>query len=254
MSNHALENAANALRNARCAMAFTGAGISVESGIPPFRGPGGVWSIYDPEKFEKGYFKRHPDEVWPLLKTIFFDAFGKAQPNPAHLALAMLEGAGKLAGIVTQNIDSLHQAAGSTVVHEYHGSTRRMQCMKCRTFFDTQSISLEKLPPACPACGGLLKPDFVFFGEGISSDVHRAATSLAKQADVCLIVGTGGQVMPAGRIPYIVKNRGGILIEINLYDTDYSYKTSDYYLQGKAGDMMPRLAQRVLRQAPIFTA
>ncbi|BDQ37796.1 NAD-dependent deacetylase [Pseudodesulfovibrio nedwellii] len=243
MSNHALENASQALKNARCAMAFTGAGISVESGIPPFRGPGGVWSKYDPEKFEKGYFKRHPDEVWPLLKEIFFDMLEKAKPNPAHIALAQLESEGKLAGVVTQNIDSLHKEAGSSVVHEYHGSTRRMQCMSCRTFFDSHSIPLDKLPPACPACGGLLKPDFIFFGEGIPTDVHRAATDLAKQSDVCLIVGTGGQVMPAGRIPYIVKNRGGTIIEINLHDTDYSYTTSDYFLQGKAGDMTPRLAR-----------
>jgi len=246
MSNNALENAAQALKKARCAMAFTGAGISVESGIPPFRGPGGVWSKYDPDKFEKGYFKRHPDEVWPLLKEIFFDMLGKAKPNPAHFALAELEDKGRLAGVVTQNIDSLHQAAGSTVVHEYHGSTRRMQCMSCRTFFDSHSISLDKLPPACPGCGGLLKPDFVFFGEGIPTEVHHAATELAKQSDVCLIVGTGGQVMPAGRIPYIVKNRGGTLIEINLYDTDYSYTTSDYFLQGKAGEMMPKLARLVM--------
>lgn len=246
MSNHALANAAQALKDSRCTVAFTGAGISVESGVPPFRGPGGVWSKHDPAKFEKGYFRRHPDEVWPLLKEIFFSNLVKAKPNPAHFALADLENAGKLAGIVTQNIDGLHQKAGSDVVHEYHGSTRRMQCMACRTYFDTSSISLEKLPPPCPSCGGLLKPDFIFFGEGIPSDVHYAATDLAKQSDVCLIVGTGGQVAPANRIPYIVKNRGGIVIEVNLYDTDYSYTTSDYYLQGKAGIMLPKLVQAVL--------
>lgn len=246
MSNHALENAAEALGNARCAMAFTGAGISVESGIPPFRGPGGVWAKYDPAKFEKGYFKRHPEEVWPLLKEIFFDTLGHARPNPAHYALAELEAAGKLAGIVTQNIDGLHQEAGSQVVHEYHGSTRRMQCMSCRTFFDSPSISLDTLPPPCPHCGGLLKPDFIFFGEGIPSDVHRAATDLAKQADVCLVVGTGGQVQPAGRIPYIVKNNNGVVIEVNLEDSDYSYRVSDYYLQGRAGIRLPELVRAVI--------
>lgn len=246
MSNHALSNAAEVLRSARCVMAFTGAGISVESGIPPFRGPGGVWSKYDPDKFEKQYFKRHPDEVWPLLKEIFYDMLGKAKPNAAHFALAELERSGKLAGIVTQNIDSLHQAAGSEVVHEYHGSTRKMQCMQCRISFRSEHISLDKLPPPCPVCGGLLKPDFVFFGEGIPSDVHREATELAKQSDVCLVVGTGGTVMPAGRIPYIVKNRGGMVIEINLYDSDYSYTTSDYYLQGKAGTRLPELVREVL--------
>ncbi|EGB15179.1 Silent information regulator protein Sir2 [Pseudodesulfovibrio mercurii] len=246
MSNHALANAAEVLKTARCAMAFTGAGISVESGIPPFRGPGGVWSKYDPDKFEKGYFKRHPEEVWPLLKEIFFDMLGRARPNPAHLALAELEAAGKLAGIVTQNIDSLHQAAGSRVVHEYHGSTRRMRCLSCLTFFDSAAISLKTLPPPCPACGGLLKPDFVFFGEGIPSDVHAAATDLAKQADVCLVIGTGGEVIPAGRIPHVVKQHGGTIIEINLRDTAYTYNTTDYFLEGKAGTRTPELVRAVL--------
>ena len=116
MSNHALENAAQALKNARCAIAFTGAGISVESGIPPFRGTGGVWEKYDPGLFEKSYFKRNPEEVWPLLKEIFFDMLGKAKPNPAHIALAELEAAGKLAAVITQNIDGLHQDAGSQTV------------------------------------------------------------------------------------------------------------------------------------------
>lgn len=248
MSNHALENAAQALKNARCAIAFTGAGISVESGIPPFRGTGGVWEKYDPGLFEKSYFKRNPEEVWPLLKEIFFDMLGKAKPNPAHIALAELEAAGKLAAVITQNIDGLHQDAGSQTVFEYHGSTRRMQCLDCRTFFDTSAISLETLPPPCPACGGLLKPDFVFFGESIPFDVHIEATKLAKQSDVCLIVGTGGQVQPAGRIPHIVKNAGGIVIEINLFDSEYSYKTSDYYLQGKAGTLLPKLVALALNR------
>ena len=246
MSNHALENAARVLKKARCAIAFTGAGISVESGIPPFRGPGGVWSKYDPGKFETAYFKRHPAEVWPLLKKIFFDLLDTAKPNAAHRGLTRLEAAGKLAGVITQNIDGLHQAAGSRTVFEYHGSTRRMQCLDCRAFFDTPTISLDRLPPPCPACGGLLKPDFVFFSEPIPFDVHTEATTLAKQSDVCLIVGTGGQVMPAGRIPYIVKNAGGVVIEINLFESDYTYRTSDYYLEGKAGTLVPQLVDLVL--------
>jgi NAD-dependent deacetylase len=246
MSNQALENAANALKNARCAIAFTGAGISVESGIPPFRGPGGVWTRHDPEKFDKYYFRRNPEEVWPLLKEIFFDTLGKAKPNPAHMGLAKLETRGKLAAVITQNIDGLHQSAGSRTVYEYHGSIRRMQCLDCLEYFDTSIISLEKMPPSCPGCGGLLKPDFVFFSESIPVDVHEEATSLARQSDVCLIVGTGGEVMPAGRIPHIVKNAGGIIIEINLHETGYSYTTSDYYLEGKAGIMVPKLVDLVL--------
>ncbi len=246
MSNHALENAAQSLRESRCTIAFTGAGISVESGIPPFRGPGGVWSKHDPAMFEKQYFKQHPEEVWPLLKEIFFDMLGKAQPNPAHVALAELEYAGKLAAVITQNIDGLHQKAGNHSVLEYHGSTRRQQCMSCRAFFDTASISLDTLPPPCPACGGLLKPDFVFFGEGVSSEVHADAQQFAKECEVCLIIGTGGDVMPAGRVPHVAKNKGATIIEINLHDTAYSYKTSDIYLQGKAGVLVPQLVRMAL--------
>lgn len=241
-----LREAAAVLKKARCVMAFTGAGISVESGIPPFRGPGGVWSKYDPAKFEKQYFKRHPEEVWPLLKEIFYDTLGKAEPNPAHHALARLERGGLLHGIITQNIDSLHQAAGSEVVHEYHGNTRRMQCLSCRVFYDTPDISLESLPPLCPGCGGLLKPDFVFFGEGIPSDVNRDATELARQADVCLVVGTGGQVMPAAALPRIVTNRGGYLIEVNAQPSDYTDSATDFFIQGKAGRVLPLLAELAL--------
>jgi len=246
MSNHALENAAEALRNARCAIAFTGAGISVESGIPPFRGPGGIWSKYDPELFDKGYFKRHPAEVWPVLKKIFYSGMERVKPNAAHLALAELETAGRLAAVVTQNVDGLHQKAGSTTVYEYHGALRRMQCMSCRVFFDSDAIDLETLPPPCPACGGLLKPDVVFFNEGVPEAVHRAATDLAKHSDCCLVVGTGGQVAPAGRIPILVKNAGGTVIEINRQDSLYTYNTSDYFLEGKAGTMLPKLVRAVL--------
>lgn len=246
MSNHALENAAEILKKSRCTVAFTGAGISVESGIPPFRGPGGVWSKYDPGKFEKSYFKRHPEEVWHLLKEIFYDTQARARPNPAHLALAELEASGRLAAVITQNIDGLHQAAGSQTVYEYHGSTRRMQCLSCRAFFDAATISLDTLPPPCPLCGGLLKPDFVFFSEAIDFDVHREATDLAKGSDVCLIVGTGGEVMPAGRIPLVTRNAGGTVIEINLFETKYSYGFSDIFLQGKAGTMLPKLVDLVI--------
>jgi len=248
MTNHALETAARALRNARCAIAFTGAGISVESGIPPFRGPGGIWSKYDPDLFEKGYFKRYPEKVWPMLKEIFYSGMERTKPNPAHLALAELEAAGLLAAVITQNVDGLHQLAGSSNVLEYHGSIHRMQCMDCRAFFDSAAIALTTLPPPCPACGGLLKPDIVFFSEGVPSDVHHEATRLAQQSDCCLIVGTGGQVVPAGRIPQITKQAGGTIIEINREGSHYSYNTTDHFLQGKAGTMLPRLVDAVLER------
>lgn len=245
MANYALANAARLIRESRRTIAFTGAGISVESGVPPFRGPGGLWSRYDPAKFEMGAFRRNPAESWVLIKKLFYDEIGKAKPNKAHLALAGLEERGFLQAVITQNIDGLHQKAGSGTVYEYHGTTSSMQCMKCRRHFPTESIGLEKLPPLCPVCGGVLKPDIVFFSEPIPEEVHRQATLEARQCDVCLVVGTTGEVMPACRIPYVAKNSGATIIEINIDESAYTYHTSDYFLQGKAGLLLPELAEQV---------
>ncbi|WP_147819656.1 NAD-dependent deacylase [Salidesulfovibrio onnuriiensis] len=245
MSNHALANAAELIRDSRRTIAFTGAGISVESGIAPFRGPGGLWTRYDPNKFEMNYFRKHPKESWVLIKRLFYDELGRAKPNPAHLALAELEQLGFLQAVITQNIDGLHQKAGSAAVYEYHGTTSTMQCMQCRGHFPSRDVDLEELPPSCPACGGVLKPDIVFFSEPIPEEVHRQATREARECDVCLVVGTTGEVMPACRIPHVAKNSGAVVIEINIDESAYTYRTSDYFLQGKAGIMLPELAERV---------
>lgn len=246
MSNHALQNAADILKKSRLTLAFTGAGISVESGIPPFRGPEGLWTKHDPTLFEMSYFRKHPDKSWALLKKLLFERFAKARPNPAHTALAELEQAGKLAAVVTQNIDGLHQQAGNDTVLEYHGSPSRMQCMKCRKKFPSNSIPLEILPPRCPDCNGVLKPDIVFFSEGIPDDVHREATKLAKKADAVIIIGTTGEVQPAGRIPWIAHHKGATVIEINPKESSYTYKVADIFLKGKAGQMLPQLIHAAL--------
>jgi len=128
-----LEQAADALRRAKRAVAFTGAGISVESGIPPFRGPDGLWSRYDPQVLDLSYFHAHPLESWQVIKEIFYDYFGRARPNEAHKALARLEQAGYLQGVITQNIDNLHQEAGSRHVVEYHGTSRYLTCTACES-------------------------------------------------------------------------------------------------------------------------
>ncbi len=121
-----LTQAVDLIRNSRRLVAFTGAGISVESGIPPFRGPDGLWSRYNPQVLDLTYFQYHPEDSWRVIKEIFYDFFGKAEPNPGHFALADLERAGILRGIITRNIDNLHQAAGSRDVVEFHGSSRRL--------------------------------------------------------------------------------------------------------------------------------
>lgn len=246
MSDGALRNAADHIRDARTTFAFTGAGISVESGIPPFRGPGGVWSKHDPALFEMSYFRRNPEASWRLIRELFYERFNTVKPNKAHIALAELEAAGLLTTIVTQNIDGLHQKAGNTHVLEYHGSTSRVQCMSCRSKYPTESVSLDTLPPKCPDCGGVLKPDIVFFSEGIPDDVHREATQLARSADVLIVVGTTGEIQPAGRIPWVAHHNGATVIEINPNESAYTYKATDIYLEGKAGKMLPELLEAVL--------
>lgn len=245
MSNHAMAHAVELIRGSRRTIAFTGAGVSVESGIAPFRGPGGLWTRYDPAKFEMNYFRRHPKESWELIKRLFYDELGRAKPNRAHLALAELEQLGFLRAVITQNIDGLHQKAGSTNVYEYHGTTSTLQCMHCRAHFPAREVDLESLPPSCPSCGGILKPDIVFFSEPIPEEVHRQAMQEARECDVCLVVGTTGEVMPASRIPYVAKHGGAVVVEINIDESAYTYRTSDYYLEGKAGTMLPELAARV---------
>lgn len=244
--NHAMDHAADALRSARLAVAFTGAGISVESGLAPFRGFQGIWERHDPAMFEKAYFRRHPAESWNLIKEIFYDRIEKARPNDAHRALADMEKAGLLAAVITQNVDNLHHLAGSREVIEYHGATRILDCMQCRRKVSQESISLEILPPPCPHCGGVLKPDIVFFGEPIPQQALRRARELAETCDVMLIVGTTGEIQPACRLPVIAKNNGALLIEINIAESAFTYKQTDIFLQGKATQRLRELADKAL--------
>lgn len=244
VSEQRVREVAAALRGRRM-MAFTGAGISVESGIPPFRGPGGLWTRYDPAAFEIDAFLARPGECWRLIKEIFFDFLGKAAPNPAHLALAELERAGLLAGIVTQNIDNLHQEAGSRVVHEFHGNMRHLRCLDCGTLVPAAGFDLSQLPPFC-ACGGLLKPDFIFFGEAIPAQAHAASLDLARSCEACLVIGTTGEVMPACGVPLAAKRHGALVVEINVKPSAYTGETSDHFLQGRAGETLGALARALL--------
>jgi NAD-dependent deacetylase len=154
------------IRQSRRAVALTGAGISVESGIPSFRGAGGLWERYNPMEYAHiQALRTNPAKVWTLLKELD-ETITRARPNPAHYALAELEARGLLLGIITQNVDNLHQAAGSRKVVEYHGNALRFVCLACRRLFARQSLDFDQAPLYCP-CGGLIKPDVVFFGEPI---------------------------------------------------------------------------------------
>ena len=228
------KKAADIIKNSKFPVAFTGAGISVESGIPPFRGPTGLWSKYDPKILDINFFIQNPSESWKYIKEIFYDYMGNTQPNDAHKFLAWLENIGKLRGVITQNIDNLHQKAGSKHVIEFHGTASQMECIECKRKFPSDSISLENLPPLCPECQGILKPDFVFFGEPIPPKAFEESIRLCENADCLIVIGTTGEIMPASQLPILAKQNGAKIIEINIEPSNYTNTITDIFLQDKA--------------------
>lgn len=244
-----LEKAVSILQQARRAVAFTGAGISVASGIPDFRSPGGLWSKYDPFEVASAHaLENNPRQVWEfMLDTV--DLLGRSQPNAAHLALADLEKNHRLAGVITQNIDNLHQRAGSGLVIEYHGNFQRFYCQSCQGERPEAEVMAQcsfSIPVWCPTCGGLVRPDVVFFGEAIPAKAHHQSLELLQSTDVLIIAGTSGEVAPANALPRQVKLSGGKIIEINLGQTYYS-DLADVRFDAPAEDVLPQLADMVLR-------
>ena len=240
-----ISRAAEIIKISRHTIVFTGAGISVESGIPPFRGQGGIWGKYDPNLFEIGYFSKHPEKSWAIIKEIFFDTFPKVEPNNAHKCIAELERRGIVKTVITQNIDGLHQKAGNRKVQEFHGSSRTISCTVCKFPFQKETVSLDTLPPRCPRCMGLLKPDFVFFGEPIPGEVSMESFHQAQLSDVCIVIGSTGEVMPACQVPFHAKEHGASVIEINVEPSNFTYGTADIFLQGKAGEIMPKIMEKI---------
>ena len=237
--------AAEIIRNAKRVAAFTGAGISVESGIPPFRGHNGLWSKYDPKLLEINYFLTNTKKSWELIREIFYDSFSRAKPNAAHHALALMESKGLLHTVITQNIDHLHQEAGNTLVYEFHGTSQYLVCVDCSEKYRVNEIDLYALPPECKKCGGLLKPDFVFFGEQIPEPANSKSFLEAELADVFLLIGTSGTVMPACEIPFLARANGASMIEVNTERSSYTGQITDIFLQGKATEVMARLVEEL---------
>jgi len=236
-----IEKAKKLIKNSKFIVAFTGAGISVESGIPPFRGENGLWSKYNPEILDIDFFLKHPDISWKYIKEIFYDFMYNAKPNKAHFCLANLEKKGKLKGIITQNIDNLHQEAGSKNVIEFHGTTKKLVCINCNNKFDSDTINLDQLPPLCPKCNGILKPDFVFFKEPIPQDAFNKSIQLATNSDLMMIIGTTGEIMPASQIPFLAKEYNAKIIEINPNISNYTNKITDIYIPLKASIVCEKL-------------
>ncbi len=244
-----IEKAADIIKKSKHTTAFTGAGISVESGIPPFRGKDGLWSKFDPIFLDLTYFYQNPEKSWKLIKEIFYDFFGESKPNAAHYALADMEKKGIIKAVITQNIDNLHQEAGSKKVIEFHGNSRRLICTKCGKVYEGKNIIKELLKfkdyPKCRECNSLLKPDFVFFGEGIPPDAYAQSVNESEIADVFLVIGTTGEIQPASLIPVMAKRNGATIIEVNINNSNYTYEITDIFLEGKASEVLSELNELI---------
>ena len=239
--NELIKKAARDLAKAKNVVALTGAGISIESGIPPFRGKGGLWEKIDPMEYAHiDAFTKDPAKVWDVLIREMKGTLGKATPNDAHKGLARLEELGITITVITQNVDGLHQSAGNTDVVEFHGSFAWQRCMACHGKCETGKVDLAQIPPRCE-CGGIYRPDCIFFGEMIPPHHLARSRQMASDCDVMLVIGTSAMVMPAALIPGIAKEAGAKVIEINPEKTPLSEKTSDYIIMGKAGEVMSRI-------------
>ena len=231
-------------RSARV-VALTGAGISVESGIPPFRGKGGVWETIDPMEFAHiDAFMRDPEKVWRILITMMKQCLDEARPNAGHRGLAQLEARGHINTVITQNVDGLHQMAGSTDVIEFHGTFAVLRCLDCREKVPARDIRIDTLPPRCH-CGGIYRPDCVFFGEMIPPAALARSQAAAGACEVMLVVGTSATVQPAAFMPVIARDNGAVVIEINPEPTPLTRSVSDFLIPGKGGDVMDRLVTAV---------
>ncbi|MFP4011086.1 MAG: SIR2 family NAD-dependent protein deacylase [Spirochaetaceae bacterium] len=244
MQEHILERAAYYLRGASHTTAFTGAGISVESGVPQFRGNDGLWSRYDPEVFDITYFRTYPEASWRAILSIFYETFAEVSPNAGHKALAELERLGFVKEIITQNIDNLHHRAGSRQVWEYHGSSRELLCLDCGKHYSADR-ALETSPPPRCECGGVLKPDFTFFGEPIPARAAEEAERAARECDLMLVIGTTGEVFPASMLPYTARDTGARIIEINPEPSAYTDTITDVSIRERASEALPALLSRV---------
>lgn len=234
-----LEGARKALRHAHSIAVLTGAGISAESGIPTFRGPDSLWQNYRPEELATPQaFARNPQLVWE-----WYDwrrgLIAAAAPNPGHHALVTLAERAQELTLITQNVDGLHDRAGSSGVLKVHGDIWDLRCMNCRRVVRDTRVPLPELPPRC-ACGGMLRPGVVWFGESLPQDVWAAAETAVSRSDVFLVVGTSAVVYPAAGLIDLARDSGVVVIEVNIADTTYS-RSVDFALHGPSAAVLPAL-------------
>jgi NAD-dependent protein deacetylase/lipoamidase len=258
-----IQKAAEQLIKSRRAIALTGAGISTESGIPDFRGPNGIWTK-NPEAERNAYqsyarFQQNPRQYWKerLEGLSLLGDLVNASPNPGHYALAELEEMGILKCVITQNVDNLHQKAGSKKVLDYHGNISLLRCYSCNTRFKPEEYDLDRLaaedrlPPLCKACNGVLKSDVVHFNEAIPADVAQESQTEAGKCDLMLICGTSAVVYPFAFLPRMARQGrlGTIIVEINAEPTPLTDEgISDYLIRGKTGLILPQILEEVQKR------
>lgn len=245
-----LKDAARLFRAARLPVALTGAGISVASGIPDFRSKGGLWTRFAPNEYAtREVFLHNPEKAWQLYRALGKTLEGK-EPNPAHYALARLEEQGMLHGVVTQNVDMLHQRAGSKNVLEIHGDHQHLQCLSCGELEEIRNkhYTMQELP-VCRQCGHILKPNVVLFGEQVRQ--LEEIYLLIEQCDLLLVVGTSAQVHPAAGLPSIIKQNNGLIFEFNIEKTKLTSGLSmdgvrsDFFFLGDAAETVPYFVDAV---------
>lgn len=246
-----LTRAAELLSGARHGLAFTGAGVSTESGIPDFRGPNGLWKRVDPRTSSIGFFMEDPAAYWTISRERY-PLYHQARPNAAHHALAALEEAGRLAGLVTQNTDGLHLDAGSRRVVEIHGSGRSVRCLDCGSVEAREAVQSRlgvEMPPLCRLCRGrFLKPEVVLFGESLPPKAIADAYALASEADLVLVAGSSLAVYPAADVPLEAVRAGAPLLIVNGEPTPFD-DLAEVVLRGQAGDVLSRLVELAARSS-----
>ena len=248
MTEGDLRKAAELIVSSKHAIALTGAGVSTESGVPDFRSPGGIWSKFDPNEFASiSSFMRDPAKFYQMAGE--FASVFSAEPNEGHKALAKLERMGLLKTIVTQNIDGLHQAAGSTDVIELHGNLRESKCMRCGKIYPIAKLAEKafqrgEVPPRCDECSGILKPNVVFFGEQLPREALDSAFVHARKCDLIIVAGSSLLVSPANLLPKAAFSSGAKLIIVN-DDETHMDKFARVVLRGKTGEILPKIVEEI---------
>lgn len=249
MDDEELRFAAGAIADAETAVAMSGAGVSTASGLPDFRSANGLWERYDTDDFRISRFRTAPEEFWHTHVQIAEELYGEnAEPNPAHTSLAALERSGHIEAVITQNVDNLHQKAGSENVVELHGNGQRVVCPECHTEYDMDNI-IERIndgdmPPRCNQCDSVLKPDVVLFGEQLPEHAFYRAHAISQNCDAFLVAGSSLTVEPAASLPEMAADRGATLIIVTHDETPLSDR-AEYDFRADVTDVLPQLREAI---------